>query len=221
MWGEARFQDRSEAGRKLAEAILNAGVPSNPVVLALPRGGVPVAYEIATRLRAPLDLLIVRKIGAPGHPEFGIGAVIDGTHPQTVVNDEAVAYTGATADYIEQQTQKELAEIDRRRKIYLGDREPVALEGRSIILVDDGIATGGTVRAGLMGLRQAGVGSILLAVPTAPPDVLAALEDQVDRTVCLDAPDRFGSVGAQYVNFEQTTDDEVISLLEKAAAFRR
>lgn len=219
MWGEPRFQDRTEAGQKLADALVEEGPPANPVVLALPRGGVPVAYEIARRLRAPLDLLLVRKIGAPGHPEYGIGAVIDGSRPQTVINEEAAGASGATPDYIEQAVQKELAEIDRRRKVYLGNREPTPLGGSNVILVDDGIATGGTVKAALKGLRQAGVGSIMLAVPAAPPDILAALRGQVDGAVCLHAPDRFGSVGAQYMDFTQTTDEEVIGLLERARTF--
>jgi putative phosphoribosyl transferase len=216
MWGEPRFQDRTEAGRKLADAIVESGAPPDPAIFALPRGGVPVAYEVAVRLRAPMDLLFVRKIGAPGHPEYGIGAVVDGQHPQTVIDHDAAAYTGATAAYLERQTKVELAEIERRRGIYLGGRKPLDTAGRNIILIDDGIATGGTVKAGLKGLRQAGAASVLLAVPVAPPDTLSDLGRQVERVVSLYTPERFGSVGAYYENFEQTTDEEVIGLLEKS-----
>jgi putative phosphoribosyl transferase len=217
MWGQPYFQDRAEAGRKLADAIIESGAPADPVVFALPRGGVPVAYEVALRLRAPMDLLLVRKIGAPGHPEYGIGAVVDGAHPQTVIDEDAAAYSGATADYLERTTKDQLAEIDRRREVYLGSREPIDPAGRNIILIDDGIATGGTVKAGLKGLRQAGAASILLAVPVAPPDTLADLGREVDRVVSVHTPDSFGSVGAHYADFEQTTDEEVVDLLQKSS----
>lgn len=216
MWNDTSFQDRSEAGRKLADGIVANGAPHDPVVFALPRGGVPVGYEVAVRLRAPLDLLFVRKIGAPGHPEYGIGAIIDGKHPQTVIDDRAAAYSGATADYLERETREQLAEIERRRGIYLGNRKPIDPAGRNIILVDDGIATGGTVKAGIKGLRQAGAASILLAIPVAPPETLADLRREVDDVVSLYTPTRFGSVGAFYMDFEQTTDEEVIGLLEKS-----
>jgi putative phosphoribosyl transferase len=220
MRGEARFQDRAEAGRKLADAIVEKGAPADPVVFALPRGGVPVAYEVACRLHAPLDLLFVRKIGAPGHPEYGIGAVVDGSNPQTVIDERAAAYSGATADYLESETKEQLAEIERRRAVYLGNRTPIDPAGRNVILVDDGIATGGTVKAGLKGLRQAGTASILLAVPVAPPDTLADLGQEVERIVSLYTPDRFGSVGAHYADFDQTTDEQVIRLLEKEESRR-
>lgn len=218
MLEEPIFLDRSDAGRQLAEAIIRDGAPPDPIVLALPRGGTPVAYKIAIRLQAPLDLLFVRKIGAPGHPEYGIGAVIDGNEPQAVMNDQMVSYSGATSDYVESEIKRQLAEIERRRKVYAGNRKPLDLKARNIILVDDGIATGGTVRASLRGLEKIGVESVLLAVPVAPRDVLADMRQQVDGVTSLYSPERFGSVGSFYSDFEQTTDEEVVRLLEAAQA---
>ena len=206
--------DRRDAGRRLAEAIAGLGLAA-PVVLALPRGGVPVAYEIARRLDAPLDLLIARKIGAPGHEEYGIGAVIDGGAPQLVLDEDAASALGADRDYLEREVARQLAEIERRRAAYHMS-EPVRLAGRHVILVDDGIATGGTIRVALKALASAGTRSITLAVPVAPASVLSGLRSLCDRIVCLASPEPFYAVGAHYRDFTQTGDDEVRGLLEAA-----
>ncbi|WP_454849182.1 phosphoribosyltransferase [Rhizobium binxianense] len=212
-----RFENRKAAGHELAEVIGRETI-EDPVVLALPRGGVPVAFEIASFLEAPLDLLLVRKIGAPGYPEYAVGAVVDGNDPQTVVNEDALTQGGVSRQYVEEEAARQLHEIERRRKAYLGGRETIDLKGRNIILVDDGVATGATVKAGLKALRRIGVGSILLAVPVAPREVLAELERNVDRIVCLHVPRKLRSVGLHYADFEQTTDNEVTELLSRNRA---
>jgi putative phosphoribosyl transferase len=211
----ATFADRREAGRKLA-ARLEPYEAQRPVVLALPRGGVPVAYEVAEALQAPLDVLFVQKIGAPGHEELGIGAVVDGENPQVVLNAELERLTGASQAYVEEQVRLELEEIARRRKAYLGGREPVSVRDRLVLLIDDGIATGGTVRAALKGLKRAGAHSVVLAVPVAPPDILPVLRREADEVIALETPEPFYAVGIWYVDFAQTSDEEVVALLEKA-----
>jgi putative phosphoribosyl transferase len=214
---DTRFADRRDAGRRLAADLKPLGL-TDPIVLALPRGGVPVAYDIARALDAPLDLMLVRKIGAPGHPEYGLGAVADGDDPQTVLNEEAMAIVMPDPAYVEAESRRQLAEIERRRRAYLGDRPAIAVSGRTVILVDDGIATGGTVKAGLMALRRAGTSTIVLAVPVAPASALAELETLADRIVCLATPDPFYAVGLHYADFAQTTDAEVVELLQAARA---
>jgi putative phosphoribosyl transferase len=210
------FADRREAGRKLADA-LDGFQLSNPVVLALPRGGVPVGLEIARRLRAPLDLLFVRKIGAPGHPEYGIGALVDGAFPLIVIDRALARSLGASTEYIQRQVDRELVEIERRRGLYRTG--PAAeLRGRTVIVVDDGIATGGTVRAALQALAESGARQVVLAVPVAPPDVLPSLGALCDRVVCLATPSPFHAVGAHYVDFKQTTDQEVVEAMAAAKA---
>jgi len=209
------FTDRKEAGRRLAQA-LGHHAPSHPLVLALPRGGVPVAFEVARALGADLDLLFVRKLGAPGHEELGIGAVVDGADPQIVLNEDIVRQLAPGADYIRDETRRQLAEIERRRHAYLGNRRPSPVEGRTVILVDDGIATGGTVKAALKGLRGAQASRIILAVPVAPVDSLAALRGDCDEIICLVQPEPFHAVGAHYANFDQTSDAEVAALLAQA-----
>ncbi len=209
------FADRREAGRKLADA-LTPHAAQHPVVLALPRGGVPVAYEVAIALDAPLDLLFVRKVGAPGHPEFGIGAVVDGSDPQLVIDEAAVRRLQLPPAYIEQQARRELLEIERRRRAYLGDRKPLPVQDRTAIIVDDGIATGGTVRAALHGLTKARARRVVLAVPVAPADTLGSLRAVADEIVCLATPEPFFAVGLHYGDFTQTTDEEVIALLHEA-----
>jgi putative phosphoribosyl transferase len=214
----AIFADRRDAGRKLAQA-LREYRERDPIVLALPRGGVPVAYEVAEALGAPLDLLFVRKIGAPGHEEFGIAAVVDGADPQLVISADA-EQLGVPRAYIERQMEERLAEIDRRRAAYLGGRKPLAVRGRSVILVDDGIATGNTVRAALQGLEKAGAGNVTLAVPVAAGDTIAELRGKADAVVCLATPEPFYAVGLHYVDFTQTSDAEVVTLLEEARGHR-
>jgi putative phosphoribosyl transferase len=209
------FSDRRDAGRKLAAA-LKSYAKESPLVLALPRGGVPVAFEVARALGAPLDLLIVRKIGAPSNPEFGIGAVVDGAEPQVVLNDVVMGMLAPKQEYVEAETKRQLAEIERRRAAYLGGREPLSPRGKTVIVVDDGIATGGTMRAALRGVKKAGAAKIVLAVPVAPRDVLASLRPETDEIVCLNARDDFEAVGFHYANFRQTEDEEVVSLLALA-----
>jgi putative phosphoribosyl transferase len=205
-----RFRDRADAGQWLAEVL---GDRTAVIVLALPRGGVPVAHEIARLLDAPLDILLVGKIGVPGYPEYAIGAVVDGKNPQRVINEDVLAYSGASPAYVEAQAVRELAEIERRRKVYLGERSPLCLKGRDVILVDDGIATGASVRAGLQALKQVGAARVTLAVPVAPKTVLEELRDEVDEIVCLHAPEHLRAVSLEYENFDQTSDGEVIELL--------
>lgn len=209
------FADRREAGRMLAAALAHLR-DRKPLVLALPRGGVPVAYEIAAALGAELDLLLVRKIGAPGHPEFGIGALVDGANPQIVLNREAVRVTGASKEYIEATARAELAELERRRKAYRGDVPAPVLEDRTVIIVDDGIATGGTVKAALQGARQSQPAHLVLAVPVAPAESLRELQSECDEIVCLMSPSPFYAVGAHYRDFSQTSDEEVVRLLAQA-----
>ena len=211
------FQDRAEAGRKLAAALAPVAA-QKPIVLALPRGGVPVAFEIATALKAPLDVLLVRKIGAPGQPELGLGAVVDGAAARTVWNEEILRLVSPGPDYLENERARQLQEIERRRALYRGDRQPLPVRGRLVILVDDGVATGGTVGAALEALRQEGLTALVLAVPVAPRETLEALGRNADAVVCLATPEPFLSVGSHYRDFTQTEDSEVIELLHRAAA---
>lgn len=210
------FRNRREAGQLLAQAMLKLK-DANPIVLALPRGGVPVGFEVAQALGAEFDVLLVRKIGAPGHEELGIGAIVDGANPQIVLNDEIVRLTGATPAYIDAEAARQLEELERRRKAYRGGADPVELKGRTVIVVDDGIATGGTVKAALQGLRLASPARLVLAVPVAPTESIAALRTLCDDLICLMSPSPFYAVGAHYLDFSQTSDEEVIQLLEAAS----
>ena len=214
---DRHFRDRTDAGRQLAAAVKTLR-HEDPLILALPRGGVPVAAEIAAALEAPMDLLFSRKIGAPGHAEYGLGAVVEGPEPQVVLNPEAMAYVRPPLGYVEEQTARELAEIARRRKAYLDGRPPPVVSGRTVILVDDGIATGGTVRAALQALRKGGAKRIVLAVPVAPAETLASLRPEADDIVCLLTPSPFFSVGEHYRDFTQVSDDAVRALLQGPAS---
>lgn len=209
------FQDRDHAAGLLADALAQAA-PENPVVLALPRGGVPVAVPVARRLAAPLDLLMVRKLGLPGHEEYAAGALVDGPAHEVVFNAEVLRARGLTQDDFRDAIATELAEIERRRTLYLGDHAPVELRGRTAIVVDDGIATGATVRAALKALRRKGPKAIWLAVPVAPRDALEMLEPLVDRLLVLETPHPFWAVGAHYKVFEQVDDDAVRAALAGA-----
>ncbi len=213
------FASRAEAGQLLADRLAELA-PVRPVVLALPRGGVAVAFEIARRLGAPLDLLLVRKIGVPMQPELAMGAVCDGENPILVVNDDIVALTGATERDLADGKQRGLAEIARRRALYCGDRPTVDVAGCTAIVVDDGIATGATMRAGLMALRRRKPKEIVLAVPVAPPEALATMRQEADRIVCLRESHLPFGIGGHYEDFHQLADDEVIALLRAADAAR-
>ena len=212
---DALFADRCEAGRLLAAALQHL-TDASPVVLALPRGGVPVASEVAAALEAPLDVVLVRKIGAPGQPELGIGAVVDGRPPRTVWNQAVLREFHVSDVYRELAERRELAEIERRRRLYRGGRPAAAVRGRTAIVVDDGVATGSTVRAALAALREAGPRRLVLAVPVAPADTLAELAGEADEIVCLASPEPFLAVGQHYRDFTQTSDAEVIALLRRA-----
>jgi predicted phosphoribosyltransferase len=211
------FANRSEAGKQLSVELLQYRT-GRPVVLALPRGGVPVAAEIAAALNAPLDLLLVRKIGVPMQPELAMGAVVDGAHPIVVRNEDVIRQLGITDEEFDKVRDTELAEIERRRKRYLGDRPPVEVKDRVAIVVDDGIATGATIRAGLRATRMRKPARLVLAAPVAPPDTLDALRGQADDIVCLETHRFFGAIGAYYDDFTQVADETVIALLEEARA---
>ena len=211
------FSDRRAAGRALAKALAAKNL-ADPVVLALPRGGVPVAVEIASALEAPLDIVLVRKIGVPFQRELAAAAVVDGGEPEVVVNEDIAKLAGITSEYIDAQVKLELEEIDRRRKAYLQGRPRVPLEGRTVILVDDGIATGASVRAALRALRRKRPKALILAVPVAPLETIEALEKEVDEIVCLRTPEPFFAIGIHYVDFHQMSDDEVIGLLAERSS---
>ena len=211
------FHDRADAGRQLAVA-LEAFRSARPVVLALPRGGVPVAYEVARTLDAPLDLVLVRKIGTPWQPELAIAAVVDGGRPETVVNQGHRRQAEDPPSYIEKQAAIELEELERRRACYLADRPRVAITDRTAIVVDDGLATGATMEAALHATRRAKPKRLILAVPVAPPDTIDRLRNQVDDVICLHAPALFGAIGLFYHEFHQLSDDEVVDLLKRAEA---
>jgi putative phosphoribosyl transferase len=215
MWQHDLFRDRADAGRRLADALAHLRGDA-PLVLALPRGGVPVGFEVAKGLDAPLDVLLVRKIGVPGHEELALGAVVDGADPQVVVNENVMLMASPPPGYLEQAKKRGLEEIERRRRAYRGERPPVALKDRVVIIVDDGIATGATVRAALRGIRQAGPARLVLAVPVAPADTVDELRRECDEVICLETPEPFYAVGIHYGDFGQTTDEEVINLLARA-----
>lgn len=215
----ALFDDRTDAGRKLALRLVRYR-DEHPVVLGVPRGGVPVAYEVARALDAPLDVVVARKIGAPGEPELGLGAIVDGDDPQTVLNEELLGVLGVTRAYLDEEIARQLDEVHRRQARFRGGSARVALAGRMVILVDDGVATGDTIRAAIRGVRRAEPRRIVLAVGVAPPDAADVVRREVDDFVAVATPPDFGAVGLFYRDFRQVTDDEVVALLAKAAAER-
>jgi predicted phosphoribosyltransferase len=211
------LRDRSEAGKRLAAELAEMR-GGDCVVLALPRGGVPIGFEIASELRAPLGLIMVRKIGAPGQPELALGAVADGGEPVTVFNASVLAVLGLTPDDLEGQVLAQLREIERRRRLYGGHLTLPPVEGRSVILADDGIATGATTRVAIQAVRRRRPARIVLAVPVAPADSLTRLEGEVDRVVCLEKPQDLEAISLHYRHFPQVSDEEVIEFLERAKA---
>jgi putative phosphoribosyl transferase len=209
------FQNRVDAGRQLATALMRLAL-QDPVVLALPRGGVPVAAEIARALHCPLDLLLVRKIGAPTQPELAIAAVAEGG--ALAINEDMLAVTGASRAYVEQQALQQRAEIARRRVLYLNGQAPIGLAGRTAVVVDDGMATGATVRAALRCLQQRHPARTVLAVPVASREAVALAQPLVSALVCLQTPWPFHAVGLHYLAFDQVSDDEVIALMREFSA---
>ena len=206
------FIDRDDAGRQLAKALARYK-DRKPIILALPRGGVPVAAKVAEALHAPLDLLLVRKVGVPFQPELAMGAVVDGASPLTVRNEEVISLAGISEREFSAVRDQQLSEIERRRKMYLGDRPHPELSGHTVIVVDDGIATGATTRAALQAVRLRKPSELVLAVPVAPTDALKKLAGEADEIVCLEDYEEFGAIGFFYSDFRQVSDDEVIELL--------
>jgi putative phosphoribosyl transferase len=210
-----KFADRGEAGRGLADKLLHLK-DRQPVVLALPRGGVAVGFEIARALGAPLDIVLVRKIGVPWQPELALGAITDGDSPATFIDRDLAKSLAVPDGYIEEETTRQLEEIERRRKSYCEGRPAVEIAGRTAIVVDDGIATGATMRVALQAVRHRGAARLVLAVPVAPPDTLAALAEGADEAVCLETPIGLGAIGFYYRDFHQMSDAEVTDLLARA-----
>ncbi|MED5607454.1 MULTISPECIES: phosphoribosyltransferase [unclassified Pseudomonas] len=206
------FDDRRHAGKALAEALRERPM-HEPLLLALPRGGVPVAYEISLALQYPLELLLVRKIGAPGHEEYAVGAVVEGDPPRWVKDEDLLRQLRVAPDWFERRLAEQLREIERRRARYCGRQPLASRRGRDLILVDDGLATGNSVRAALQALREDGPRRIILAVPVGPPATVEKLRPLVDELVCLLTPEDFHSVGHYYRDFHQLDDQEVIDLL--------
>jgi len=212
----ARFLDRADAGRQLA-ALLRGLAGEHPLVMALPRGGVAVGFEVARELRAPLDVIVARKLGAPMQPELGIGAIAPGGI--RVLDALAIRYLGITQDQIDRVIRAEEAEMERRVRLYRGDRPPPRIEGRTVILVDDGLATGVTARAAARSLRLQRPGRLVLAVPVCAPETAESIRMEVDEVVCIYMPSDFRAVGLWYEDFRQLEDSEVVDLLERARSF--
>ncbi len=213
---QAPFRNRREAGRVLANALNKYAGRHNVVVLALPRGGVPVAFEVAEALGAPLDIFLVRKLGTPGHRELAMGAIASGGI--RVLNDEVVTWLGITPEEIDAVAREEQRELERRQQAYLEGRALTPLEGRVVILVDDGLATGSTMRAAVQAVRQRNPARVVVAVPVGAPDTCSEMAALADEVVCARMPEPFSAVGQWYVDFDQTTDEEVMDLIHEHAA---
>jgi putative phosphoribosyl transferase len=213
--GLRRFRDRAEAGRELAGALREYAGRPDVLVLGLPRGGVPVAYEVARELGAPLDVFVVRKLGVPFQPELAMGAIAGGG--VRVLNEEVVAQAGVTEVEMARVEAREREELERRERLYRGGRPELDVEGRTVLLVDDGLATGSTVRAAIEALRRRGPARVVVAVPVAPRDTCAALRAVADEVVCLRTPALFLAVGSWYASFPPTRDEEIGDLLAAAA----
>ena len=211
------FRDRAEAGRVLAAKLGEYANRGDVVVLALPRGGVPVGFEVAKALNAPLDVFVVRKLGLPGQEELAMGAIASGG--ARVLNRELIRAVGIPAEVVEQVTQEEQRELERREREYRDGRPPVNVHGRTVILVDDGLATGSSMRVAVLALKQKEPAQIVVAAPVAPRESCAELEAVADRVVCAVTPEPFWGVGQWYADFSQTRDEEVRDLLRRAATF--
>jgi putative phosphoribosyl transferase len=212
---EGVFPDRAEAGRLLGVKLSKYAGAADVIVLGLPRGGVPVAYEVARALRVPLDVFIVRKLGVPGFEELAVGAIASGG--VRVLNEEVASALPNADVIIEAVTQRESAELERREHEYRDGRPAPELQNKTVILIDDGLATGATMRAAVKALRQRGAAKIVVAVPVGPPDTCKEFEDVADEVVCASAPEFFQAVGQYYEDFSQTSDEEVRDLLARAA----
>jgi predicted phosphoribosyltransferase len=210
--GLMAYANRTQAGKRLAEH-LGKYRGEDALVLALPRGGVEVGLPVAEALDAELDVLVVRKLGAPQNPEFGLGAIA--SYGARYVDEDSLQALGLTADALEQVEQRERQELHRRQQAYRDELPPPRIEGRTVIVVDDGVATGGTVRAAIRAIRQLKPGRLVLAVPVAPPDTARTLVEEVDELVCPETPSPFRAIGLWYAEFDQTTDGRVIELLRR------
>lgn len=213
------FEDRTDAGRVLAGHLSRYANRNDVMVLALPRGGMPVAYEVARALRAPLDVFLVRKLGTPGQEELALGAIASGG--VLVLNDDVVEALGIPQHIIESIVAREFKELERRERQYRGSRPPLAVSGKIAIVVDDGLATGSTMRAAALALRQMSPSKVVVAVPVASAVTCERLRAEVDEVICVATPDNFFAVGQWYRNFEQTTDEEVRGLLERPVDLKR
>jgi putative phosphoribosyl transferase len=212
---EGAFPNRAEAGRLLATKLSKYAGRDDVIVLGLPRGGVPVAYEVARALRVPLDVFIVRKLGVPGFEELAVGALASGG--VRVLNEDVMRALPNADEIVEAVTQRETAEVQRREEKYRAGRAAPEIRGKTVILIDDGLATGATMRAAVKALRQRGAAKIVVAVPVGPPDTCREFEDEADEVVCASAPEFFQAVGQYYEDFSQTSDEEVRDLLARAA----
>ena len=212
---DARFQDRRDAGQRLAAELTAYAGRDDVLVLALPRGGVPVAFEVARALGAPLDVFVVRKLGVPGHEELAMGAIASGG--VRVLNRQVISQLAIPIEVVEQVTAGELDELRRRERLYRGNRPPADVHGRAVILIDDGLATGSTMHAAVAALRQQNPARLVVAVPVAARETCDEFRDEVDEVVCAITPEPFHAVGLWYEDFSQTTDEEVRELLQRAA----
>jgi putative phosphoribosyl transferase len=207
------YSTREQAGQMLARRLMSYA-RHDVVVLGVPRSGLPVAKEVADALDAPLDVVVVRKLGAPGQPELGIGAVVDGDHPRAIFNQDIIEHLGVSDEYIEAEIARQLKEVNRRETAYRGGRVKIPLAGQTVIVIDDGIATGSSIRAALRGVRRQKPKRLVLAVPVAPAETIEALRSEADEIVCLETPADFFAVGQFYRDFPQVTDDEVKTILQ-------
>ena len=211
------FRNRKQAGELLAEEVARRAFP-DPIVLGLPRGGVPVAAEVAAKLKAPLDIILVRKIGAPMQRELAVGAVVDGGAPEIVRNEELISAIGLTEDQFQQEAKRQLEIIEERRKLWVAGRARIPVKGKTAIIVDDGIATGATVKASLHALKRQGPQRIVIATPVASRESLEELRRETDDVICLETPEYLGAIGFFYAEFSQVSDAEVSRVLDSMSA---